>query len=126
MDNTPNISVRNKVRVQQAHTEQEKRDAFTVRRKVFIDEQQVPAELEYDDHDESSSTAHIVAYNLDTPVGAARLREYVPEVGKAERVAVLQEARGLGIGGGMMNMMEKRAGLESSSFFQLHDRIVCR
>lgn len=109
MDNTPDISIREKVKVQQAQTIEEKKDAFAVRTKVFIDEQNVPPDLEYDEHDESNATLHFVAYRGDSPVGAARLREYAPHIGKAERVAVLKEARGLGIGAELMNQLSKKA-----------------
>lgn len=109
MDNTSDLSIRQKIRVQQANNMQEKKDAFAVRTKVFIDEQRVPSDLEYDEHDESSGTIHFVAYHLDQPVGAARLREYTPKVGKAERVAVISEVRGLGIGAELMNKLTTKA-----------------
>lgn len=109
MDHTPNLSIRQEIKVQEAKTKQEKKDAFTVRTKVFIDEQNVPSDLEYDEHDESNTTVHFVAYQEDAPVGAARLRQYAPNTGKAERVAVLQEARGLGIGAELMNKLTKKA-----------------
>jgi predicted GNAT family N-acyltransferase len=74
--------------------EQEKRDALSVRRIVFIEEQQVPEEIEIDEHDEAGAeTIHFVAYAGGNPVGAGRLRAYAPGVGKVERVAVLDSAK---------------------------------
>lgn len=64
-----------------------------VREKVFIDEQQVPRELEWDGEDEASS--HFLALNeAGQPLGCARL---LPS-GQIGRMAVLSEHRGLGLG----------------------------
>ncbi len=91
-------------------TEQEKKDALSVRRIVFIEEQQVPEDLEIDEHDgDDPATIHFVAYAGDKPVGASRLRTYAPGVGKVERVAVLGSERGTGLGRQIMVMMEETA-----------------
>jgi predicted GNAT family N-acyltransferase len=99
--------------VYQIHTvqsEKEKADALAVRRLVFVEEQQVPEELEIDEHDEQdSATVHFVAYAGDKPVGASRLRPYAPGVGKVERVAVLGSERGTGLGRQIMLAMEETA-----------------
>ncbi|MDR4998961.1 GNAT family N-acetyltransferase [Brevibacillus sp. FSL K6-0770] len=96
--------------IQKVSSEKEMQDALTVRKAVFIDEQQVPAELEIDEHDEQGSgTVHFVAYNEQEPVGASRLRPYAPGVGKVERVAVLQSERGTGLGRQIMLVMEDAA-----------------
>ncbi|MFY0545251.1 GNAT family N-acetyltransferase [Brevibacillus sp. H7] len=92
--------------------EQEKADAMSVRRMVFIEEQQVPEDLEIDEHDgDDPSTLHFVAYAGDKPVGASRLRSYAPGIGKVERVAVLGSERGTGLGRQIMLMMEETARL---------------
>jgi predicted GNAT family N-acyltransferase len=93
-----------------AQNEREKRDALSVRRTVFIEEQQVPEEIEMDQHDEAEAeTIHFVAYAGDKPVGAGRLRTYAPGVGKVERVAVLASERGTGLGRQIMLAMEEAA-----------------
>ncbi|WP_134686485.1 GNAT family N-acetyltransferase [Brevibacillus migulae] len=90
--------------------DEELQDALTVRRLVFIEEQEVPEDLEIDEHDTlSSPTIHFVAYQGDTPVGASRLRTYQPGVGKIERVAVLGSTRGTGLGRAIMEFMEETA-----------------
>ncbi|MDG5789520.1 GNAT family N-acetyltransferase [Evansella sp. AB-P1] len=93
-------------------TEEELRDAHAVRRVVFIEEQQVPEEIELDEHE--GEATHFVVYDEDQlPIGAGRLRLF-DDYGKAERVCVLKEHRGLGVGERLMEAIEgktKDAGL---------------
>lgn len=70
--------------------------ASLIRRVVFIDEQQVPQDEEWDGQDPACH--HFLAYLDGKPVGTARL---LPD-GHIGRVAVLAEARGAGIGGQLM------------------------
>lgn len=101
-------------------SEQELQDALTVRRIVFIDEQQVPEDLEIDEHDVySGQTIHFVAYQGDEPVGACRLRPYQPGIAKAERVAVHASQRGTGLGRLLMEALEKQAIAEGFSTIKL-------
>ncbi|KQL43891.1 acetyltransferase [Brevibacillus choshinensis] len=96
--------------IQTVQSEKEMADALSVRRLVFIEEQEVPADLEIDEHDEANSgTTHFVAYAGETPVGASRLRPYAPGVGKVERVAVNKTERGTGLGRLIMLAMEENA-----------------
>ncbi len=67
-------------------------DIRSVRFTVFVDEQQVPAELEMDEWDERSR--HVLATCGDRVVGTGRL---LPD-GHIGRVAVLREFRGRGVG----------------------------
>ncbi|MBA2780127.1 GNAT family N-acetyltransferase [Billgrantia kenyensis] len=67
-----------------------------IRRVVFIEEQRVPLEEEWDGRDEPCR--HFLALSRGKPLGTARL---LPD-GHIGRVAVLQEARGLGIGKALM------------------------
>lgn len=68
---------------------------FSIRSKVFVDEQHVPADKEYDQYEEESF--HFLASANGKPVGAARWR-FTSEGVKLERFAVLSEARGKGVG----------------------------
>lgn len=68
-------------------------DLSAVRRAVFIDEQNVPESLEWDEHDATS--AHLLARAGDgAPIGCARL---LPD-GHIGRMAVLPVWRGRGVG----------------------------
>ncbi len=84
--------------------DQELQDAFFVRRKVFVDEQRVPLSLEIDEFDETAS--HFVVYEKNTPIGAGRIRETSPGVGKVERVCILPTYRGLHLGKLIMKALE--------------------
>ena len=71
--------------------------AFTIREKVFVHEQNVPADAEYDQHDRASTTRHYLARVDGQPAGAARWRPTDHGV-KLERFAVLPEFRNQGVG----------------------------
>ena len=74
--------------------------AFEIRRKVFVEEQQVPAEEEYDEFEKTAR--HFLAYDsAGLPCGTARWR-YTPKGVKLERFAVLQSCRGKGVGSALV------------------------
>lgn len=77
--------------IKRVQNETEKKRALGVRRCVFIEEQNVPENIEIDVHDnEHTATIHVLALDEQgEAVGAGRLREYEPGIGKIERVAVL-------------------------------------
>ncbi|WP_051329492.1 GNAT family N-acetyltransferase [Geminicoccus roseus] len=81
-----------------AHGEAEIEAALEVRRRVFCEEQGVSLEGEIDGLD--GGCDHLVAVIGGEVVGTARIRAYGEDgaVGKIERVALLKEARGLGLG----------------------------
>lgn len=81
--------------------------ARAVRYDVFVVEQRVPVELEWDDMDAVSW--HAVAYDVGGhPVGTGRL---LPD-GHIGRMAVLKSARGTGVGGAILEgLMAKAAAL---------------
>lgn len=70
-----------------------------VRRKVFVVEQQVPEEEEWDEDDPLS--VHVLATRNREPVGTGRLTP----AGKIGRMAVLSEVRGKGVGSELLRML---------------------
>lgn len=69
----------------------------SIRTTVFIQEQRVPVELEWDEFDIASM--HLLAFNMQgKPVGTARLLSD----GHIGRMAVLKEWRGKGYGSAML------------------------
>ncbi len=74
-------------------------EAFKIREKVFVIEQEVDPKEEYDEFEESST--HFLASLDGVPVGTARWRFTANGV-KLERFAVLEEARGNGVGQGLV------------------------
>ena len=101
------------VDVRLAASREDREDALAVRRRVFVEEQGVPEDLEVDGRDDEA--VHFVATDDGEPVGAARLRgvdaDAVPDAttGKVERVAVVPARRGEGIGREIMAELESTA-----------------
>lgn len=81
-------------------------DALSIRKTVFIKEQNVPLELEIDDLEDKCE--YVVCYSNSQPVATARLY-MMSDYAKVQRVAVLQTNRGLNIGSKMMLEVEKIA-----------------
>jgi len=92
------------MKVIKASTNQEILDAFSVRDRVFIEEQGVDPKIEHDQYDESA--IHIVSYLNEQPIGAARIR-LIDEQGKIQRVAILKPFRNQGYGKKLMIALEE-------------------
>ena len=86
-----------------ARTKSDLSAAFEIRRRVFVDEQKVPEDVEYDEFD--SVAIHYLALLGEAPVGAARA-VISGDWAKIGRVAVLPEHRGRGIGVGITHYVE--------------------
>ncbi|MCC6385423.1 MAG: GNAT family N-acetyltransferase [Bacteroidia bacterium] len=69
--------------------------AHEIRRKVFVIEQNVQPDMEFDDHE--TRCQHYLAYHDNRAVGTARWRETEEGI-KLERFAVLPQYRNKGIG----------------------------
>ncbi|MFD0697260.1 GNAT family N-acetyltransferase [Paenibacillus sp. GCM10027628] len=83
---------------------------FEVRMKVFVEEQQVPEELEMDEKDESPAACHhVLMVDEERPVATARWYFYEDKTAKFQRVAVLKEYRGKGLGKQLILEMEQQA-----------------
>jgi len=92
--------------------------ARPVRERVFIDEQAVPRELEWDEWDEASD--HAVALDASgNAIGTARL---LPD-GRIGRMAVLKGWRGMGVGAALLAAMLSRARERSMPRALLHAQI---
>ena len=70
--------------------EKEFTDAMNVRRQVFVDEQKISFDLEFDGNDFVAT--HIIAYYEAEPVGTVRLR-YFKDFTKLERLCVIAPMR---------------------------------
>lgn len=80
------------IQVRIADWQQDNADLRRIRERVFVQEQRVPPEQEWDSQD--AVAIHFLAVNDDFAMGTARL---LPD-GSIGRVSVLKEWRGLGIG----------------------------
>ncbi|MDQ0174608.1 GNAT family N-acetyltransferase [Bacillus chungangensis] len=103
--------------VTKVSTEQQLKDAFSIRKKVFIEEQHVPVEIEMDEYENES--AHFVLYVNENPAGAGRFR-IINNNGKIERVCILPRYRGLGAGNHIMKAIEDYAKTIEVSSIVLH------
>lgn len=77
-------------------------EAFRIRETVFVFEQEVDPNLEYDEFEEVST--HFLARLEGKPVGTARWR-FTKSGVKLERFAVLKEARGKGVGQALVSAL---------------------
>ena len=86
--------MQNKIEVKRVSDETDMENVFAIRRKVFVDEQECPPELEWEFEDEAR---HFLATVNGLPAGASRWRQ-TDKGYKLERFAVLKEHRNLGLG----------------------------
>lgn len=103
-------------RAPEATTDERLTRCREIRQRVFVDEQSVPSELEWDGLD--GEAEHFIAYQApetgaadparEQVVGTARLRR-LAGYAKAERVAVLASHRQHGVGRCLMEALEQRA-----------------
>ncbi len=83
-------------------------EAGAIRAKVFVEEQKIPAEMEWDAAD--AECLHAVAYNrFGKPLATGRLLEHVPGVAKIGRMAVLAPMRGGRIGRSVLDALMQAA-----------------
>ncbi|MEU6382970.1 GNAT family N-acetyltransferase [Streptomyces bauhiniae] len=90
---------------------------FAVRKEVFVGEQGVPEDIEYDAHD--ATALHVLAIGADgIPLGTGRLLHGAAAAGKTGgdasvgslgRLAVTRRARGLGVGAALVRAIEDAA-----------------
>ena len=86
----------NSISVRVADWQKDNADLRRIREKVFIAEQAVPPELEWDNED--AQAVHFLAYEGDYAIGTARL---LPD-GQIGRVSVLKDWRGLNVGDALL------------------------
>lgn len=86
----------NSISVRVADWQKDNADLRRIREKVFIAEQAVPPELEWDTEDPLA--VHFLAYEGDYAIGTARL---LPD-GQIGRVSVLKDWRGLNVGDALL------------------------
>jgi predicted GNAT family N-acyltransferase len=107
-------------RIRRARWAEDRELLRQVRETVFIQEQQVPLDLEWDDMD--ASAQHVLAEAGGMPIGTGRL---LPD-GRIGRMAVLPAWRNRGVGSALLDellaMAEERALREVVLHAQTHAR----
>lgn len=101
---------------------------FAVRKEVFVGEQGVPEDIEYDSYD--AGALHVLAVREDgMPLGTGRLLSGEaaaaktggdPSVGSLGRLAVTRSARGLGVGVALVRAIEDAARARGLAAVDLH------
>ena len=95
------------------------REAGAIRKQVFVDEQGIPAELEWDAAD--AVCLHAVAYNrLGLPLATGRLLEHEPGTSKIGRMAVLAAMRGSRVGRAVLDALMQAARARGDRQVLLH------
>jgi predicted GNAT family N-acyltransferase len=96
------------VNIERITTREKLQEAFQIRMEVFVDEQQVPKDLEMDEYDASPETAHhiLVVTEDGVPAATGRFIEYKPDTAKMQRIAVRKPFRGKGTGRALMSALE--------------------
>lgn len=80
--------------------------AYAIRRRVFIEEQHVPEEIELDEDD--AHALHALALDRGLAVGCGRMLRRSDHV-KIGRMAVLRERRGEGVGRAVLEFLMEAA-----------------
>lgn len=94
--------------------------AFQIRKEVFVEEQGVPVEAEFDEFDTlNGQCEHILVYYNEHPVGTGRVR-VVDGVGKLERICILAPYRKFGLGKVIIKALEEIAKEKGISRVKLH------
>ena len=106
------------VYVKQVTSAAELAQAQQIRRQVFVEEQGIPAELEYDGAD--LSAIHVLAYQGEEAVATGRLLPEQDGAGILGRIAVVAGVRGQGIGGHVVRQLEQCAAAAGVQRLTLH------
>lgn len=100
--------------------EEELKGAFNIRKEVFVEEQGVPLEDEFDEFDRlNGECEHILVYYNDQPVGTGRIR-FVDGNGKLERICITKPYRKYGLGKVIFNELENIAEIKGVKQVKLH------
>jgi YbgC/YbaW family acyl-CoA thioester hydrolase len=93
--------------------------AAAVRTAVFVEEQGIPLEMEWDEADKTA--VHAVAYNgLGQPIGTGRLLQHAPGIAKIGRMAVNRVLRGSSLGRELLHALVAQAEQRGDTEVLLH------
>ncbi len=89
--------------------EKDLQKVFEIRKEIFVKEQEVAEEEEFDAFDWLDADCdHILVYYDNQPVGTGRVRE-VEGIGKLERICILKPYRKYGLGKVVVDSLEEIA-----------------
>ena len=97
---------------------------YALRHEVFVLGQDVPEDLERDEHD--GTCDHAVALRDGAVVATGRLLDDGDGTGTIGRMAVAQAARGTGLGAAVLARLEERARERGLAAVELHAQVHAR
>lgn len=112
-----------KMNAKRITTDEDLKTAFQIRKEVFVEEQGVPLEDEFDQFDTiGEKCEHILVFNNEKPVGTGRLR-FLDGIGKLERICILEPFRKYGLGKVIIKTLEEIAVDKKVSRVKLHGQV---
>lgn len=113
------------VEVRLAESDADRRTCLRLRWTVFVEEQNVPPSLEVDEHD-SAGAIHALALLDGVPAGAGRVVLLEPGVAQIGRMAVVDDARGNGVGAALLRFLEEKARRQGAKRLTLNAQVPAR
>ncbi|MDO6848980.1 GNAT family N-acetyltransferase [Priestia megaterium] len=108
------------MKIKQVTTKEQLEKVFHIRTTVFVEEQGVALEDEFDEHEETAK--HILLYYNNEPAASGRFR-IVDGFAKIERICVLKEFRKYGLGKEIVTSLEQAAKKEGLTQAKLHGQV---
>ncbi len=112
------------IEVRLAQSEKDIEQCLRLRWTVFVEEQGVRPSDELDGHDRKA--VHALAVLDGVPCGAGRLIFAAPEVAKIQRMAVIDDVRGRGVGKGLLAFLEAEARRRGATKLTLSAQVQAR
>lgn len=104
-------------------SKEEMNKSYTIRTRVFCEEQKISKEIEFDNLDHLCS--HFLIFDGVKAIGTARVRQKEKSVLKIERVAVLKEFRRLKVGSILIkNVIKHYLNLDYNKSIILHSQVA--
>jgi predicted GNAT family N-acyltransferase len=113
------------IEVRLAEKEADRRTCLRLRWTVFVEEQNVPPSLEVDEYD-AAGAVHALALLRGVPAGAGRFVLLEPGVAQIGRMAVVEDARGKGVGAALLQFLEQEARRRGAKRLTLNAQVSAR
>ena len=108
------------LKIQLVKTKKEYKDILEIRKKVFVEEQNVPFNIEIE-HEEDSK--HVICFVDQLAVGTGRWRKTKNGI-KLERFAVLTDFRNKGIGKEIVNFILSEISSNNTIYLHAQEAVV--
>ena len=108
------------LKIQLVKTKKEYKDILEIRKKVFVEEQNVPFNIEIE-HEEDSK--HVICFIDQLAVGTGRWRKTKNGI-KLERFAVLTDYRNKGIGKKIVNFILSEISSNNTIYLHAQEAVV--